>query len=118
MEAPKCRLCGEKHWGACPAYASKAAPTPSLKEGKQRARAEIAQRNSKLRDEIIAELEAEVRQLKRQLAEANAKPLSNVTRASNVASNVTNCPVCEARKAAATARVRRHRAAKSMPAES
>jgi seryl-tRNA synthetase len=79
MEAPKCRLCHEKHWGACPAFAGR---TPSIKEAKQIARIE----RSRPKDEIIVELEAEVRQLKRQLAEANARANS----LSNSPSNMSN----------------------------
>jgi hypothetical protein len=66
MEAPKCRLCGEKHWAECPSFKT----TPPLKTP---SRGELIASNARLKDKAIAELEAEVRLLKRRLAEANAK---------------------------------------------
>jgi hypothetical protein len=78
MEPPKCRLCGEKHWGACPSFTGKA---PSIKQAKQIARIE----RSRPKDEIIVELEAEIKQLKRRLAECQSQLTVN-----NLANNSAN----------------------------
>lgn len=65
MDAPKCRLCGTKHWGPCPAYSVTAEPKrkPVTKL--------VTPVTASVTHECprCADLEAEVRHLKRLLAE-------------------------------------------------
>ena len=109
MEAPKCRLCGEKHWGSCTTFGPKtpmarAQMTPmQRKPVAQRAVMPVATSQSQRHVAFAAEIEAlqaEVKTLKRQLAEANAKRV-DTTSPDGVASTSTGeCPTCKARRIA------------------
>lgn len=105
MEAPKCRLCGEKHWGSvCNAFGSKAplaraqqrSKLPSFVTKPREVPRSVPQSRVSALEAEVERLEGEVKQLKKLLAEANAKLANTVNAPVNTpvnAVNTVNAPV-------------------------
>ena len=91
MEAPKCRICGERHWARLCEV--------TLPEPRNVTETHVTEkRNVTPRILEIEALTAEVVRLKRELADAGARAVA--------------CPECERRRQEVAARVRKHRKAK------